>query len=58
VVTSDNVERQIVETLGATCLSAEAFAVEVEVALRELARNVRQHSRAGHLGRVRDSLDG
>lgn len=58
VVTSDNVERQIVETLGAYSLSAEAFAVEVEAALRELAHTVRQHSRPRRLGAMRERFEG
>jgi predicted RNA-binding protein with PIN domain len=45
VVTSDNVERQAVETLGAQSLSAELFAAEVADALRELASEVRHHGR-------------
>lgn len=54
VVTSDGVERQIVETLGADCLSAEAFAVEVEAALRDLAKSVREHSQPPRLGPLRE----
>jgi len=54
VVTSDMVERQIVETLGAECLSAEAFAVEVETALRDLAKLVRTHSQPPRLGPLRE----
>lgn len=58
VVTSDGVERQIVQTLGASCLSAEAFAVEVQDALRDLARLVRQHGRAEQWGKLRDRCGG
>lgn len=58
VVTSDNVERQIVETLGARTLSAELFELEVADLLRELERAVRQHSRAPGWRPVRDALDG
>jgi predicted RNA-binding protein with PIN domain len=58
VVTSDTVERQIVETLGASSLSTEGFAVEVEAALRELERTVRQHSRPRRLGTVRERFQG
>src|ERR1041385_6658579 len=43
VVTSDNMERQTVESLGAHSMSAESFEVEVESALQELARAVRHH---------------
>ena len=55
VVTSDNVERQIVETLGAMTVSAEMFEVEVATELRELERDVRAHGhrsgwRAGPVG--------
>jgi len=56
VVTSDGVERQIVETLGAFCMSSEAFAVEVDGALRELSKAVQEHSRPRRLGNVRDHL--
>lgn len=45
VVTSDNVERQIVETLGAHTVAAEVFQVEVAAVLRELEKDVRQHGR-------------
>ena len=45
VATSDNVERQIVETLGAQSMSTELFAVEVADALRELAVAVRHYGR-------------
>ncbi len=44
VVTSDNVERQVVETLGAQSVSAELFELEVNTELRELERLIRQHS--------------
>lgn len=44
VVTSDNVERQVVETLGAQSVSAELFELEVDAELRELERLIRQHS--------------
>ena len=47
VVTSDNVERQIVETLGAQSVSAESFVLEVADVLRDLAAAVRHHGR-GH----------
>jgi uncharacterized protein len=53
VATSDNVERQIVETLGAQSMSAELFAVEVADVLRELAAAVRHHGR-----RPRHSISG
>jgi len=44
VVTSDNVERQVVETLGAHSVSADLFELEVDAELRELERLIRQHS--------------
>jgi predicted RNA-binding protein with PIN domain len=53
VATSDNVERQIVETLGAQSMSAELFAVEVADVLRELAAAVQHHGR-----RPRHSISG
>ena len=53
VVTSDNVERQTVEALGAQSESAESFAVEVGDVLRELATAVRQHRR-----RTRHNISG
>jgi len=53
VATSDNVERQIVETLGAQSVSAELFAVEVADVLRELAAAVQHHGR-----RPRHSISG
>ena len=49
VVTSDNVERQTVEMLGAQSVSTELFEVEVTAALGELARQVREHNRARRL---------
>lgn len=45
VVTSDHLERHTVETLGAHSQSCAAFEQEVEAALGELARQVRQHTR-------------
>jgi predicted RNA-binding protein with PIN domain len=45
VVTSDNMERHTVEALGAQTTSAEVFEAEVESSLRELAGEVRSHSR-------------
>jgi predicted RNA-binding protein with PIN domain len=45
VVTSDNLERQIVETLGAQSVSAELFAVETADVLKELAAAVHHHGR-------------
>jgi predicted RNA-binding protein with PIN domain len=54
VVTSDNMERRTVETMGAQSLSAESFESEVDAALRDLAGLVRQHSRRRRPGAVRD----
>ncbi len=57
VVTSDSMERQTVESMGAHSISAEAFEVEVDSELRELTRAVREHS-PGHgrrrLGRLHE----
>jgi predicted RNA-binding protein with PIN domain len=47
VVTSDNLERDTVESLGAQSMSADLFASEAEVALQDLARQVRVHARRG-----------
>jgi predicted RNA-binding protein with PIN domain len=54
VVTSDNMERRTVESLGAQSMSAEVFEGEVDAALRELAREVRSHSRRRNIGHRRD----
>jgi predicted RNA-binding protein with PIN domain len=45
VVTSDNLERHTVESLGAQSMSAELFAAEADAALRELAKSVHVYSR-------------
>lgn len=58
VVTSDNHERQTVETLGAESVSCELFELEVEDELRALAGLVRRHGRRRALGSLRDELDG
>ena len=58
VITSDSLERQMVENLGAWSMSADAFAVEVATALRDLAQSVRQHSRPRRLGAVRERFQG
>ena len=58
VVTSDNVERQTVESLGAHSVSATGFEVEVESALQELARTVRQHGRRRQIGRLGERFEG
>ncbi len=44
VVTSDNAERQLVETLGAQSVSAELFELEVQTELQELEHLIRQHT--------------
>ena len=54
VVTSDNMERRTVESLGAQSMSAEVFEGEVDAALRELAGEVRSHSRRRNIGHRRD----
>ena len=58
VITSDNLERQTVETLGAASQSTEVFEQEVIGALGELARLVREHSRPRRLGTLDRHLDG
>ena len=50
VVTSDNVERQTVEGLGAMSLSAESFEMECKAVLKELAAQVRAYGRRRRLG--------
>jgi predicted RNA-binding protein with PIN domain len=50
VVTSDNAERQTVEAMGANTTSAEIFEGDVEAVLRELAGEVRLHTRRRPLG--------
>lgn len=57
VVTSDNKERQTVDALGGQSMSAELFEDEVEAALRDLAGDVRHHSRPRRIGSVRDRLE-
>jgi predicted RNA-binding protein with PIN domain len=57
VVTSDNLERRTVETLGAQSLSCELFEQEITDALGELARLVREHSRPRRLGSLRHRLE-
>jgi len=57
VVTSDNLERQTVETLGAQSLSCELFEQEITDALGELARLIREHSRPRRLGSLRQRLE-
>jgi predicted RNA-binding protein with PIN domain len=58
VVTSDNMERHTVEASGAQSASAEVFEAEVEAALRELAGEVRSHSRRRNIGHRRDDWQG
>ena len=58
VVTSDNMERHTVESLGAHSTSAEVFEAEVDSALAELARAVRHHGRRRHIGRVGEQFQG
>ena len=45
VITSDNLERDTVESLGAQSISTELFAAEAEVASQELAQLVSAHTR-------------
>ena len=53
VVTSDNLERRTVETLGAQSVSTELFEAEVTAALGALDRLVREYSRARRLNPLR-----
>ena len=53
VVTSDNLERRTVETLGAQSVSTELFEAEVTAALGALDRLVREYSRARRLHPLR-----
>ena len=57
VVSSDNVERQTVEVLGAQSMSAELFETEVTAALEALASQVRHHGRRRRLGSVREHFE-
>lgn len=57
VITSDNLERQTVETLGAHSQSCELFERELTDALGELARLIREHSRPRRLGSLGRHLD-
>ena len=58
VITSDNVERRTVETLGAQSTSTELFETEVTEALGELARLVDAHSRDRRLNPLRRHFKG
>jgi predicted RNA-binding protein with PIN domain len=58
VVTSDRMERQTVEGLGAQSMDAELFETEARAALGELEALIRQHSRRRRLGTVRQHFDG
>ena len=53
VVTSDNLERRTVETLGAQSVSTELFEAEVTAALGALERLVREPSRTRRLHSLR-----
>jgi len=57
VVTSDNMERHTVESLGAQSMSAELFEAEVEAAHVELARLVRAHTRTRRITPLRDVFE-
>ena len=56
VVTSDRMERQMVEGAGALSISAEAFGVEVQAARTELAGLVRRHSHRRPIGAGRETF--
>mgnify|MGYP003326856258 CR=1 FL=1 len=57
VVTSDNAERRTVESLGAESRSCEVFEEEVESALKDLGRNVKDHGRGRKITGLRDHFD-
>jgi predicted RNA-binding protein with PIN domain len=57
VVTSDNMVRRTVESLGARSMSSEIFDAEVEAALKDLAKAVRAHSRPRRIGSLREDLE-
>ena len=56
VVTSDNMERQTVESLGAHSMSSEMFEIETRTILQELQQAVKDHSRRRVLGSIRDRI--
>jgi len=58
VVTSDNMERRTVESLGAQSMNGELFETEVTAALGELAALVGEHSRRRRLGSVGHHFEG
>jgi hypothetical protein len=57
VVTSDNMERHTVESMGAQSISAELFEAEVEAAHVELGRLVRAHGRSRKINPLRDAFE-
>jgi len=57
VVSSDNMERQTVEAMGAQSMSAEVFEAEVETVLRDLSADVRSHTRKRQIGHRRDDWE-
>ena len=57
VVSSDNMERHTVESLGAQSMSAELFEAEVEAALVELGHLVRAHGRHRRISHLRESFE-
>jgi hypothetical protein len=54
VVTSDNHERRTVESLGAASISADLFAIEAGNVLKELAQQVRRHTKQNKFWTARD----
>ncbi len=56
VVTSDHLERQTVESLGAHSMSSEMFEIETRTILQDLHQAVKDHSRQRHLGSIRDRI--
>jgi predicted RNA-binding protein with PIN domain len=58
VVTSDNMERHTVESLGAQSMGADLFQAEIAAALGELENLLQQHNRRRRLGSVRHHFEG
>ena len=59
VVTSDNLERQTVESLGARSMSADLFELEVDAAVKELGTQVRRYGlrHRGTTSKLGDAFD-
>jgi predicted RNA-binding protein with PIN domain len=57
VISSDNMVRQTVESLGGHSMSSEIFEAEVEAVLKDLAKAVGEHSRPRRIGSLREGLE-